>query len=78
MKKTYIKPEVYFEDFELSANIASGCGKPLNHAHVECYPTVPGIGTVFLTKEAGCDYTSPDDVGICYHNPTDESKLFTS
>ena len=30
MKKTYVKPEVYFESFELSASIADNCGKPLN------------------------------------------------
>ena len=30
MKKTYVKPEVYFESFELSASIADNCGTPLN------------------------------------------------
>ena len=29
MKKTYVKPEVYFESFELSASIADNCAKPL-------------------------------------------------
>ena len=31
MKKQYVKPELYFEDFELSANIATGCEAPTNH-----------------------------------------------
>ena len=29
MKKTYVKPEVHFESFELSTNIAYACGNAI-------------------------------------------------
>ena len=31
MKKTYVRPEVYFENFELSTNIATGCSAGYDH-----------------------------------------------
>lgn len=74
MKKAYVKPEVYFENFQLSANIAAGCGKPLNHTMETCQP-VPGM-TLFTT-ETHCQKT-PDDAGLCYQSSVDENKLFTS
>lgn len=83
MKKTYVKPLASFESFELSANIAYGCGKKSNHADGQqgCGFYVTGIGYVFLEKNSCADYTPPEDdgsVGACYHNPTDAMKLFTS
>ena len=79
MKKTYIKPEVYFEDFELSANIASGCATPTNHAMDECGSLVPGIGVMFLDSVQQCVYKGQDgDQSICYQVPTDATRLFTS
>ena len=38
MKKTYVKPEVHFESFELSTNIAYACGKPTHTPkHTDVY-----------------------------------------
>lgn len=31
MKKTYVRPEVYFESFELSTSIATGCSAGYDH-----------------------------------------------
>lgn len=76
MKKTYIKPEVYFEDFELSANIAAGCGKIVPHAEGQCRFDVTGMGTVF-TSNLECGYP-PEEAGLCYHNPDGDAKLFGS
>lgn len=74
MKKAYVKPEVYFENFQLSANIAAGCGKPLEHSMETCQP-VPG--TTLFTTNSSCAMT-PDDAGLCYQTVTDENRLFTS
>lgn len=74
MKKTYVKPQIYFEDFQLSANIAAGCGKPINHTMETCQP-VPGF--VLFVGETGCT-TTPDDAGLCYQTVTDATKIFTS
>ena len=70
MKKAYTKPELYFESFQLSANIAScghfdygtaNSGDPAN-----CSFDLDGIGTVFSD---GCDYGTQDSTwdSFCYH-----------
>lgn len=74
MKKAYVKPEVYFENFQLSANIAAGCGERLNHTMEVCQP-VPGVQ--LFTTASNCAMT-PDDAGLCYQTSTDERRLFTS
>ncbi len=81
MKKSYVKPQVLFEDFQLSANIAAGCGYRINHAD-----TINTLCTYDMTDEkvfntilaGGCTTTPPEDDSICYHNPTSQTKLFTS
>lgn len=80
MKKAYVKPEIYFESFELSANIATGCTIPTNHAENVCKYTIdtPGVGSAFVEVTL-CEYTPADgDYSVCYHVPTDGTKLFTS
>ena len=75
MKKTYTKPELYFESFELSANVASSCAVPTNHAQFECQP-IPGV-IMFMDKTTGCAVT-PDENGLCYQAHLDSVTLFTS
>lgn len=75
MKKTYVKPELSFESFELSASIASGCGAKTYHSDVTCSP-FPGE-KVFTSFEGGCE-TFPDDKGLCYQMATDADRLFAS
>lgn len=74
MKKTYVKPEVCFESFQLSANIATGCTDPLNHTMETCQP-INGV-QLFLDTSA-CDST-PDENGLCYQTVTDATRIFTS
>lgn len=80
MKKTYVKPEVYFESFELSTSIAMGCGMRINQAEGTC-STIPGIGTVFTVSDS-CDWTAStdpnDQARFCYHQPLDANRIFTS
>ncbi len=84
--KAYSKPDIVFEDFSLSTNIAAGC-ECLSHATENvCAVEIPaGSGTliVFTTDVAGCAYTPPDgsDVwgdGICYHIPSADNNVFAS
>lgn len=78
MKKTYVKPEVYFENFELSANIATGCGRPLGHTKDACRDIFGGnADIVFGSSQDGCGWI-PDTNDFCYHNPSDAQILFTS
>lgn len=83
MKKTYEKPEILFESFIMSTNIAAGC----KFTNVTFSSGVFGCGynderaqKVVFTTEMGC--TTKEDDGeyntICYNTPTPDSSLFTS
>lgn len=77
MKKTYVKPQVYFEDFQLSASIAAGCtpGYIVGHSEMTC-SWDDGVGTIF--ENTSCTYT-PDQAGnVCYGVPLDTNRLFAS
>lgn len=82
MKKTYVRPEVYFESFELSASIAAGCSVKINHAEGVC-SSIPGIGSIF-TDYKTCMWTAGDnesgnsESNYCYHVPLDTNRVFTS
>lgn len=81
MKKTYVKPELSFESFELSASIATGCGMITKNSAdiINCYFD-DGISRIFDVSETGhaCNH-GPDESGkVCYDNSSDASMLFTS
>ena len=87
MKKAYSKPEVTFEDFNLTTSIASGCEFTTNlSAQNECGLDFSGL-IVFMTGMAGCadgvqiPPTAPggdgEYVGICYNVPQGQN-LFAS
>lgn len=89
MKKVYKKPEIMFEDFTLSTNIAGDCEKKTNTQNSgTCAYTVAtkyGSWEVFTdavsactTKESTLDGVA-DGVynSICYHVPYGEN-LFNS
>lgn len=83
MKKVYSKPEIMFESFTMSTNIAGTCGKdiamPTNKEG--CGYPVEGYGTIFLTDMSGCAKKLPPKTeynGICYDVPVPEGLLFNS
>lgn len=44
MKKTYEKPQIYMERFELAEHIASGCGTPvLLRDEASCFDILNGM-----------------------------------
>ena len=56
MKKTYCKPQIAFESFELTSSIAAGCAIPANHNDQKstmgvkvCYD-IPTWDTVLFTS----------------------------
>lgn len=85
MKKTYNKPEIVFEDFSLSTNIASDCDVKANSpTNNECGLNFSGL-MVFMNGMDGCADIKVDNVGgdgvwngICYHVPVETSNLFNS
>lgn len=70
MKKQYVKPELYFENFELSTSIAACDNNPGTYAQDVCGITIPGVeGKVFSEDITGCERTGTDGPNsICYHN----------
>lgn len=81
MKKQYVKPELYFENFELSMNIAAGCAIATQHADYVCPYTITSMNrTIFSSKESGCTTLTQDgsEYGLCYHNPAEGQNLFSS
>ena len=80
MKKAYAKPEIMFESFTISTNIAAGCTykSGLSVSEQNCgylFGGDRGSKMIFLTYSAddtGCKTVVPDGYnGMCYHNPSD-------
>ena len=74
MKRAYSKPEIMFESFSLSTNIAGDCEVRTNTpAQGVCAYTYEdefgGTVTLFTSKVAACGDTEVSDEygGICYH-----------
>ena len=73
MKKAYTKPEMYFESFQLSANIATcghydyGYATSSNENTCGFYYNEQGM--VFTDKNSTCVYKSQDGTlsMFCYH-----------
>ena len=83
--KHYVKPEIIFEDFSLTTNIAAACVQ--KHTLNEYVCPVEGTGGITFFTEHACDFEviSPDQVdqlkdndGFCYHVPDGINMLFTS
>ncbi len=90
MKKTYVRPCVSFESFDLNASIAQTCVIPMITHSVGCDNTGtqsdPTTGCKFYTNGyevfvLGTCLESPVNAGtgsLCYHVPSDTNRIFIS
>ena len=86
MKKAYKKPEIMFEDFSLSGNIASNCESIVgNPSKGTCAVEGTGGINMFSDSVSACDFTPAGEGdaadmwdGFCYHVPTEYNNLFNS
>ena len=94
MKKTYTKPEISFESFLMSTNIAGDCeAKPDNQSNFDSCGMVFAPYVVFGSDLGGCTTSSgnliPFPVApntgtivkndtVCYHVPAESSNIFNS
>lgn len=86
MKKVYRAPEIVFESFSLNVSIAADCAVETNATKGTCGYDMGWGMNVFFVGIAGCgieitDETienNPNTNTICYHNPTDDTRLFGS
>lgn len=82
--KTYVKPDLYYEDFELSNSVAGGCVDALNHTQDTCsYDLGEKLGdsvTIFSSSACDVDFNVAEGEDYCYYTGTDDMKihLFTS
>lgn len=79
MKKKYVKPELFFESFEMNTAIAN-CGwrDGTNHGNVlECELVLSAEDIVFVQSNTDCIWT-PDKFNICYDVPTANDIVFYS
>ena len=79
MKKVYSRPEIAFESFTLSTNIA-GCMYSTSLPSYEqgCGWESEEFGVVLFASSL-CEYAPPTDYDeVCYHNPSLENNIFGS
>lgn len=86
MKKVYSKPEIMFEDFALTTNVASGCEAKTNLPSKNlCGIDMSGF-YVFFSGMEGCknaqivkdENGDGEWNGICYHVFSSDQNLFAS
>ncbi len=84
MKKAYSKPELYYERYELSSNIAGNCatGLPVGEinsgTYVDCKVSVGGGNFLFLSEGIGCNTEPIEGNGYCYQSFALNEMLFGS
>lgn len=80
MKKTYAKPQIVFESFQLTANIAGGCNTSPNSTN-EATCGYNDNGWIVFQNSAVCNVYADQDGKhnrLCYHVPTGDISVFTS
>ena len=81
MRKAYVKPEIFFEDFSLSTSIAS-CAvvtSAPNEGQLCGYAPAEGWDPIFADTTKGCVSITPEGENtLCYDVPTDSPNLFNS
>ena len=81
-KKLYSSPDIFFENFSLSTNIAAACEeKPFGN--VEMCGVKAQKGQILFTDQfSNCSKDvipgSKECNGLCYHNPSDTYNVFFS
>lgn len=79
--KKYVKPELFYERYELNQHIALDCYYEMDQSTLTdknvCGFTVPGLPwTVIDQSHTGCE--QKDVENYCYMAPTSEYNLFLS
>lgn len=79
MKKAYIKPQIVFDSFQLSQNIAGDCEFISTFARGNCAILEPETGDIVYLDSTTCQFTPPNaNDGICYHVPTEDWNVYSS
>ena len=83
--KNYVKPELFYERYEVSQHIADCAWEWKNNTNVnDCRAEadslkLPGYPNLFLNRDNGCDNTNPVQYeNYCYQPGADGIKLHMS
>lgn len=87
MKKSYVKPELYVENFSLAQSVATACGaaqkpgfgKPTYGDKTTCGWDTGGP-VIWTAENAGCRDKRPENgvfPGVCYNNPNGGASIFS-
>ena len=74
--RTYVKPEIEFQDLALNSDLCSSCVMEMTFAEFSCPILIPEWGETVFTQ-SNCDWSN-DDYNICYHVPTASGNVFGS
>jgi hypothetical protein len=77
--KKYVKPDVEAVAFNMTSNISGTCGTfgGKQASYLTCTFEFTGNVSLFVTGLNGCAF-SEDDNKVCYHNPADDIRIFSS
>ena len=78
MKKTYSKPQIVYECFEMSQSIATGCEFKSNFGKVGCAIDIGMEKTIYMDTTICGETPTKDDNSICYDVPNDFTRVFSS
>ena len=80
-KKTYQKPDLFFESFALSQSIASACEGEALFVENACpvIVNIQGFDFAVFGQAPMCEFVPPNpDDFICYHAPSEMNNVFMS
>lgn len=92
MKKTYSKPDIFFEDFSLSTSIAAGCEEKPSVYAADVRPcgvkwdagiyvfteTMYGCNIKAVSGKTENNLVDSQNNALCYHNPSENYNVFYS
>ena len=82
MKKNYSTPDIMFESFSLSTDIAGNCARPTNTPVQGKCALIYAGRPLFVSGVDQCIFPIEDGSaqfnGICYYVPTNSTNLFNS
>ena len=85
--KKYVKPELFYERFELSQHIADCAWELTNSTKETCFAVpdndyIPIEGNLFASQNNGCTWIASEFGGpyteYCYQGSTEGANVFTS
>lgn len=80
MKKSYTKPNIMFDSFELATSIAAGCAYiSTNVAPYICGVKDEELNLILFSDMVNCTSTPPGgNDSVCYDVPTADVSVYTS